>query len=151
MAINLDVLIEQAKLKRDAALKAVEAEFQETVKSVERIRRLAAEVPASDPTPGTLKEAARKVVRGLVAGREFTVITIAEILRARYTDLEFENPTLSGALTRLSEEGEAEVVSLGAGRRPTVYRRSAIIEINPNPTSEAKPSDDGDDDDKAPF
>lgn len=137
MAINLDVLIEQAKLKRDAARRAVEAEFQETVKSVELIRRLASEAPLPDPMPGTLKESARKVVRGLV-GREFTVLTVAEILRARYPNLEFENPTLSGTLARLAEEGEAEVVTLGAGRRPTVYRRSEASKAEPEEKPEEK-------------
>lgn len=149
MAINLDVLIEQAKLRRDAALKAVEAEFQETVKSVELIRRLAAEDPMPDPTPATLKESARKVVGGLV-GREFTVLTVAEILRARYPDLQFENPTLSGTLARLAEEGEAEVLLLGAGRRPTVYRRNdgSETKLKESAEPEVKPSAD---DEEAPF
>lgn len=136
MAINLDVLLQRARQKRDAMLKAAEDEYQATVKSIERVRLLSEDDTMQEPIPSTFKAAVKNVMRGF-AGRDYNVFDVSENLTARYPDLTFDSATLSGTVSRLAQEGEATIVEPGAGRRPTTYRG---LEIK---VAERKPPPDG--------
>jgi hypothetical protein len=53
----------------------------------------------------------------------FSIINMQSALEQRHPNQSFIRASLAGALRRLTEDGEIVVEQLGAGRRPTIYRR----------------------------
>jgi hypothetical protein len=70
---------------------------------------------------GALKRLAQQAISGF--RDEFTIIDVLAQLRDDQPSQTFKMPSLQSVLRRLERQGRIVVVTRGAGRRPTVYRR----------------------------
>lgn len=77
-----------------------------------------------DSPTSTFKDLVLKIVKSMQ--RDFTMIDVVDVLRAKYPTVVYTRPTLSGTLLRLAEvDKEMQIVERGAGTRPSKYRPKA--------------------------
>lgn len=109
--------------KRLEAIAIVQAMLHEAGHATVAIKTASQNGTAQKPHRTARRGAVLKVISEIVEGLhgEFTIRDVDEKLEA--ANKKIARGSLKAALARLSEEGQTELVKMGAGRRPSVYRR----------------------------
>jgi hypothetical protein len=133
-AIDLQTYKSNLIRSRDSEIEAVNEKYNRALTAVAILLEYAMAENKPDLTEATVAEINSKIQNVRQAVYEavknstgtFSSVTLAEFIQKNYPNILIETPSfLSAALWRMKQDGLIEVVTKGAGRTPSLYKKAS--------------------------